>query len=90
MTPVEFIQRLVAIMILLGTALTVFVTKWAAIFLVAMAVNLFQSTFTGFCPPTMFLSYMGWTVPNEDGVDMVYLFGIGKPKTTMASPDDKF
>mmetsp|Transcript_58127 Transcript_58127/g.114350 ORF Transcript_58127/g.114350 Transcript_58127/m.114350 type:complete len:95 (-) Transcript_58127:205-489(-) len=79
MTPFQFIQRLVAYMVILGTALTVFVSQWAAIFLVFIGINLLQSTYTGICPPTMFIRYMGWIMPNEDGVDMVYLFGIGKP-----------
>ena len=81
-TPVQFIQRMVAIVVLLGTALTVFVSQWAALFLVFVALNLFQSTYTGICPPTMFLRRMEWIAPNEEGVDMVYLFGVGKPAKT--------
>jgi uncharacterized membrane protein YfhO len=55
MTPHQFIMRLIGFMVLLGTALTVFVSQWAAFFLVFVGVNALQSTWTGVCPPTMFL-----------------------------------
>jgi hypothetical protein len=47
-------------MILLSVGLTYFVNPWWLLFTCFVGLNLMQSAFTGFCPPTWLLSRLGW------------------------------
>jgi hypothetical protein len=63
---IESIMRIMAgFFILLSLALGVdgspiFVSKWFLAFTAFVGFNLFQSGFTGFCPPEMLLTKMGF------------------------------
>lgn len=58
---IESLIRLMAgTMVLLGTALAHFVSPWWLLLPVFAAVNLIQSVFTGFCPPGILLTKLGW------------------------------
>jgi hypothetical protein len=71
-------------MILLGSALSYWVSEWCFVILIFVAVNYFQSTFTwGICPPTIMLGKLGWVADDEEEPvilkQRVYLFGRNKP-----------
>ncbi|MFI4936790.1 MAG: DUF2892 domain-containing protein [Caulobacterales bacterium] len=46
--------------VLLGVALTHWVSPWWLLLPVFVGLNLIQSAFTGFCPPTLVLAKLGW------------------------------
>jgi hypothetical protein len=50
---------------LLGVALTHFVSPWWLLLPAFVGLNLIQSVFTGFCPPSLLLRKLGWL--GEDG-----------------------
>ncbi len=58
------IESLIRIMagtvVLTGVALAHFVSPWWLLLPTFAAVNLIQSAFTGFCPPSILLSKLGW------------------------------
>jgi hypothetical protein len=57
----EGIVRLLAgFMTLLSVGLVYFVSPWWLLLTCFVGVNLIQSAFTGFCPPTFFLTKLGW------------------------------
>ena len=61
----SFIRALAGSVVLLSLALAHFVHPgWLFLTLFA-AVNLLQSAFTGFCPPSLILNKLGWI--GEDG-----------------------
>jgi hypothetical protein len=77
-----FITRLVCFAICVGVALTYFVSEWFLLFLLFVAVNYFQSSFSwGVCPPTIAFRWLGWSGhnPSDPLTERVYFFGIGKP-----------
>ncbi|WP_221031275.1 YgaP family membrane protein [Actomonas aquatica] len=56
----SFIRILAGLMILISVALTHFVSPWWLLFTTFIGLNLIQSAFTGFCPPTLILHKLGW------------------------------
>jgi hypothetical protein len=45
---------------LAGLALAHFVSRWWLLLCAFVGVNLIQSVFTGFCPPTLLVTKLGW------------------------------
>ena len=62
----NFIRVLAGFMVLLGAALTHFVSPWWLLLTCFAALNLIQSAFTGFCPPLWLLRKTGWL--RDDGI----------------------
>jgi Protein of unknown function (DUF2892) len=62
----SFIRILAGSMVLLGVLLALLVSRWWLILPAFAGVNLIQSALTGFCPPTLVLSKLGWL--GEDGI----------------------
>ena len=62
----SFIRVLAGSVVLLGVALTHFVSPWWLLLPAFVGANLIQSTFTGFCPPTLVLRALGWL--GDDGI----------------------
>ena len=60
----SFIRILAGLMILISVALTHFVSPWWLLFTAFIGLNLIQSAFTGFCPPTLILEKLGWVRAN--------------------------
>jgi len=57
----EALLRLLAgSMTLLSVALAHFVSPWWLLLTCFVGLNLIQSVFTGFCPPTLILRKLGW------------------------------
>ena len=56
----SFVRALAGFMILLSVGLTYFVNPWWLLFTCFVGLNLMQSAFTGFCPPTWLLGRLGW------------------------------
>jgi hypothetical protein len=65
MTTHSFIRLLAGTFVLAGTLLAWRVSPWWLLLPGFVSVNLIQSAFTGFCPPTLLLSKLGW-VDNND------------------------
>ncbi len=64
---VESLIRLMAgSLVLLGVALTYFVSPWWLLLPTFVGGNLAQSALTGFCPPSLILSKLGWL--DKDGL----------------------
>jgi hypothetical protein len=62
----SFIRVLAGTMSLVGIALAHFVSPWWLLLPTFVALNLIQSAFTGFCPPSLLLAKLGWL--DGDGV----------------------
>jgi len=62
----SFIRLLAGTLVMIGVALTAFVSKWWLLLPLFAGANLFQSALTGFCPPSLLLSKLGWL--DQDGV----------------------
>jgi hypothetical protein len=56
----SLIRLLAGTVVLLGTALAYFVSQWWLLLPAFAGVNLIQSVFTGFCPPSLLLAKLGW------------------------------
>ena len=56
----NFIRALAGSMVLLSVALAHFISPWWLLLTCFIGVNLIQSAFTGFCPPTIVLAKLGW------------------------------
>ncbi len=56
----SFVRVLAGLMILISVALTHFHSPWWLLFTTFIGLNLIQSAFTGFCPPTLLLEKLGW------------------------------
>jgi len=56
----SLVRLLAGSMILLSVALVYFVSPWWLLLTCFVGVNLIQSAFTGFCPPTLILTKLGW------------------------------
>ncbi len=61
----NFIRILAGSMTLLSVALAYFVSPWWLILTCFVGLNLIQSAFTGFCPPTLVLRRLGWVDAND-------------------------
>ena len=62
----SFIRALAGSIVLLSVALAHFVSPWWLLLTCFAGLNLLQSAFTGFCPPTIVLTKLGWL--DADGV----------------------
>jgi hypothetical protein len=60
MTTHNLVRLLAGTVNLVGLALAYFVSKWWLLLCAFVGVNLIQSVFTGFCPPTLILTKLGW------------------------------
>jgi hypothetical protein len=67
------IRLLAGSMVLLSAALVYFVSPWWLLLTGFVGLNLIQSAFTGFCPPSIVLRKLGWL-----GDDDIVHFG-GRP-----------
>lgn len=56
----SLVRLLAGLFVLLGAALTHFVNEWWLLLPAFVGANLIQSVFTGFCPPTLVLTKLGW------------------------------
>lgn len=56
-----FVRVVAGIFILISVALTYFVSQWWLLLTCFIGLNLIQSAFTGFCPPSILARKMGWT-----------------------------
>lgn len=61
-----FIRVLAGSFTLLGVLLTWLVSPWWLLLPAFVGANLIQSAFTGFCPPTLVLTKLGWV--DDQGV----------------------
>lgn len=62
----SLIRVLAGSMILLSVALAHWVSPWWLLLTCFVGLNLIQSAFTGFCPPSIVLAKLGWL--GDDGV----------------------
>ena len=60
------VRVLAGSMALLSVVLVHFVSPWWLLLTCFVGVNLIQSAFTGFCPPTFLLTKLGWV--DDQGV----------------------
>lgn len=60
----SFIRLLAGSVVLLGAALAYFLSPWWLLLPAFAGLNLIQSVFTGFCPPTIVLTKLGWLDPD--------------------------
>jgi hypothetical protein len=60
MNPEKVVRVLAGTMILISVALVHYVSPWWLLLTVFVGLNLIQSAFTGFCPPTIIMRKMGW------------------------------
>ncbi|HEY0865503.1 MAG TPA: DUF2892 domain-containing protein [Lacunisphaera sp.] len=70
----NLIRILAGSMTLLSVALAHFVSPWWLLLTCFVGLNLIQSAFTGFCPPTLVLRKLGWV----DANDVIHWGGQGK------------
>jgi hypothetical protein len=56
----SFVRILAGLMILISVLLTYFFSPWWLLLTCFVGLNLIQSAFTGFCPPTIVLEKLGW------------------------------
>ena len=56
----SLVRLLAGLMVLLGTGLAYYVSPWWLLLPAFVGLNLIQSVFTGFCPPTLLLTKLGW------------------------------
>lgn len=56
----DLIRLLAGTMTLLGVLLAHFVSPWWLLLPTFVGLNLIQSVFTGFCPPSLLLRKLGW------------------------------
>ena len=56
----SFIRVLAGSVVLLGVTLAHFVSPWWLLLPAFAGLNLIQSAFTGFCPPSLLLAKLGW------------------------------
>lgn len=61
----SFIRFLAGSLVLAGAALAHFVSPWWLLLACFVGLNLIQSAFTGFCPPTLLLRKLGWVDAND-------------------------
>jgi len=56
----NFIRVLAGSMVLVSATLVYFVSPWWLLLTCFVGLNLIQSAFTGFCPPSLVLRKLGW------------------------------
>jgi hypothetical protein len=56
----SLVRLLAGSVVLTGTVLAHFVNPWWLLLPAFAGVNLIQSVFTGFCPPVLILTKLGW------------------------------
>jgi len=56
----SLIRLLAGTVVLIGVTLAHFVSPWWLLLPVFVGLNLIQSVFTGFCPPSLVLRRLGW------------------------------
>lgn len=56
----SLIRLLAGSVVLVGVALTYFVSPWWLLLPAFAGLNLIQSVFTGICPPSLLLTKLGW------------------------------
>jgi hypothetical protein len=59
MTVNDAVRALAGTMVLISVALVYFVSPWFLLFTAFIGLNLLQSAFTGFCPPSILFRRMG-------------------------------
>ena len=69
----SLIRLLAGTVTLVGVALAHFVSPWGLLIPAFVGLNLIQSVFTGFCPPSLLLRALGWL--DDDGI---ILWGVQK------------
>lgn len=57
----SLIRILAGTMVLISVALAHFVSQWWLLLACFVGLNLIQSAFTGFCPPSILFRKLGWT-----------------------------
>jgi len=62
----SLIRLLAGTVTLVGVALAHFVSPWWLLLPAFAGLNLIQSVFTGFCPPSLLLRALGWL--DDDGI----------------------
>ena len=62
----SLVRLLAGTVTLAGVALAQFVSPWGLLLPAFVGLNLIQSVFTGFCPPTVMLTKLGWL--DADGI----------------------
>ncbi|MCB1105800.1 MAG: DUF2892 domain-containing protein [Opitutaceae bacterium] len=65
MTIESFIRTLAGSFVLLSVALAHFVSPWWLLLTCFVGLNLIQSAFTGFCPPSLVLRKLKWVDEND-------------------------
>ena len=65
MTTDQLVRLLAGTVTLLGVALAHFVSPWWLLLCAFVGLNLIQSVFTGFCPPSLLLRKLGWVDAND-------------------------
>lgn len=65
MTTGQLVRLLAGTVTLLGVALAHFVSPWWLLLCAFVGLNLIQSVFTGFCPPSLILRQLGWVDAND-------------------------
>ncbi len=71
----DLIRLLAGTVTLIGVALTHFVNPWWLLLPTFVGLNLIQSVFTGFCPPSLVLRKLGWV----DEHNVIHWGGIRRP-----------
>ena len=61
----SFIRTLAGSFVLLSVALAHFVSPWWLLLTCFVGLNLIQSSFTGFCPPSLVLRKLNWVDEND-------------------------
>jgi hypothetical protein len=56
----SFIRLLAGSLTLVSVGLAHYASPWWLLFTCFIGLNLIQSAFTGFCPPTLILRKLGW------------------------------
>ncbi len=59
MTINDAVRALAGVMVILSVALTYYVSPWFLLFTLFIGLNLLQSAFTGFCPPSFVFKKLG-------------------------------
>lgn len=72
MTTHSLVRLLAGTATLLGAALAHFSSPWWLLLPAFVGLNLIQSVFTGFCPPTLLLAKLGWV----DAQDVIHWGGL--------------
>lgn len=77
MTTHNLVRLLAGTLTVLGVALAHFVSPWWLLLPTFVGLNLVQSVFTGFCPPSLILRKLGWV----DDREVIHWGGIRSAKS---------